>query len=293
MGVPPRESPASPPIATDTVRIYPAVWVAARAQRLAGEIETWTMLRGLDRRGVGWIASADAVRGLRERYGLSRSRAYARLRPTAPARFWTRVEAAGGDRLYLCGVVRVARALGLEALGSPADVPLAAYRGVAGRRSWVLAAWLAVRSRDGRTDPISQGRISAHLGVAASTQRRYRAQGAIAEIRNVASATYDLHPDQPGRSVYDPRTRRWYTRLPLAYRVADAERGGRWADRALRRHMLPHRGGHRGAATRIDRRPLGRRVRLGDRDHYILRRVRHQGRLQIWEHRAGGAEDRW
>ncbi len=259
------------------IRIFGDVYFAARARKLAVDCETWHMLRYLDARGVGWIDRQSALVGLQQIFGLSLSTAYRRLHYRQNNPFWQ----SAGARLYLRGIAPVARMLGLARLERPAEVPLEAYRGIVGRRSSALKAWFAARAVHGRTNPVSQKIIAQETGVAPSTQRRYRARG-ITVIRNVGVADHDPYPDQPGRTRYDPRRRRYLFRLPNSYAVPEATPAGRSTVKKINRHKLSSWGGHRGGTRKTYLRTPARAARPATGPRFVLAPDQSRPNQQRW-----------
>ena len=217
--------------------------MAAAALRLKAdrELRVWTIARGLDVDGSGYVSEAeltagvvhlDGVRGLSADYTR-------RLLRSGDGVFWTLYRKRGALWIRLHGLGAVSLALGVERhykrpmlIGVDDIARLQSWRGC------LLASQLAVKEQ--WTQPISRAALSAKVGYTGRTQRRWQraADGLIDRRKNGALLDWDsfcvngyIDPERLAEhNAYVDKwggRRRIVQRLPNSYRVnATAARRG-------------------------------------------------------------------
>lgn len=167
-----------------TTKLYPDIAQAILKNELSGAARLWLLLRQTDSNGQGWLRIDVERARLCDKQSAAYFcgwRQFRNLLAQGEGVFWTR----DSERIWLRGVVAVARTLGVKRLqGCPVQLPLTAvYGGVGLFRAHLYASFHSGRTQ---TAPISRAQLRQQSGVAGRTQRHYDKRARVQRTRNVA-----------------------------------------------------------------------------------------------------------
>lgn len=228
LNTPPPSTPPAPstpptpdkPTHDARLTLYPdlALSMLRQSQVAAGRI--WLLLRHLDQAGRGWLSLAEARQQLTSTTGTWRVCGWRQLRNLLTQGddiFWQRQN----ERIWLRSVPRVAAALGVAALTSPAVLlPAKHLRGDIGKvRAHFYASFHSSRgktTRDGRIQaaPIARITLEKLSQTTRQTQRRYEKSAGIRPQTNIAvgapptPTTTQARASQHGHALFHFRDHR-------------------------------------------------------------------------------------
>jgi len=187
-GAPPQPHPRRDPVDA-TVRLYPDVGLALLKADQAAAGRIWLLLRHIDRDGSGWVSLERARKQLTGRRSPLRVCGWRQLRnllSRGDGLFWKRDSLrAGGSRIWLRSVTRVAAALEVDRLRlRPVALPIAALLdGIGTARAHFYASFHSGRSEEA---PIARATLKRLSNVSRRTQQQYEQRAGVKRQQNWA-----------------------------------------------------------------------------------------------------------